>query len=128
MAPSRHVPAPPKAAPRAVSDAAPDFQNNIILLTDSYKLSHFRQYPPGTEVVYSYFESRGGKWDEVVFFGLQYFLMRYLEGEVVTTAKSSKQQRWPQHMGTMVAGSSIVRVGVHCARTEVAADFHQGST
>lgn len=52
------------------------------MLTDSYKLSHFKQYPPGTQYVYSYFESRGGKFDEVTFFGLQYFIKRYLSGPV----------------------------------------------
>ena len=57
---------------------------NIILRTDSYKFTHWRQYPPGTERVYSYFESRGGKWPEVVFFGLQYYLKKYLEGPVVS--------------------------------------------
>ena len=40
--------------------------DNIVLATDSYKTSHWRQYPPDTEYVYSYFESRGGKFDEVV--------------------------------------------------------------
>src|SRR5262252_1060110 len=54
--------------------------NNIILLTDSYKVSHHKQYPPGTEQVYSYFESRGGRWKDVVFFGLQYYLREYLHG------------------------------------------------
>jgi nicotinamide phosphoribosyltransferase len=62
----------------------PDYNSNIIIITDSYKLTHFKQYPPGAEIVYSYFESRGGKWDEVVFFGLQYFMQRYLAGPVVT--------------------------------------------
>jgi len=64
--------------------------NNIILLTDSYKISHWKQYPPGTEVVYSYFESRGcvvKEWTEVTFFGLQYFLKEYLVGQVVTAEK-----------------------------------------
>lgn len=56
---------------------------NIILRTDSYKFTHWKQYPPGTECVYSYFESRGGRWQDVVFFGLQYYLKRYLEGQVV---------------------------------------------
>lgn len=56
---------------------------NPLLLTDSYKVSHYRQYPPGTERVYSYFESRGGEFPEVVFFGLQYYLLKYLEGAVV---------------------------------------------
>jgi len=61
--------------------------DNIMLLSDSYKTSHWRQYPPGTTEVYSYFESRGGKFPEVTFFGLQYLLKRYLEGPVVTKAK-----------------------------------------
>jgi nicotinamide phosphoribosyltransferase len=61
--------------------------DNLLLLTDSYKLTHWRQYPPGTEKVYSYFESRGGMFDKVVFFGLQYFVERYLEGAVVTQDK-----------------------------------------
>jgi len=41
---------------------------NIILLTDSYKVSHHVQYPPNTSKIYSYFESRGGKFTEVCFF------------------------------------------------------------
>lgn len=61
--------------------------DNIILCTDSYKASHYRQYPPDTEFVYSYFESRGGKFDDVCFFGLQYFIKRYLCGPVVTKEK-----------------------------------------
>jgi nicotinamide phosphoribosyltransferase len=52
--------------------------SNIILDTDSYKTSHYRQYPPGAEYVYSYVESRGGAWDRTLFFGLQMFLKDYL--------------------------------------------------
>ena len=52
--------------------------HSIILNTDSYKCSQFRQYPPGTEYVYSYIESRGGEWDRTVFFGLQAFLREYM--------------------------------------------------
>lgn len=59
---------------------------NAILLTDSYKVTHWRQYPPGTERVYSYFESRGGRFDEVLFFGLQPILDRHLVGTVVDRA------------------------------------------
>jgi nicotinamide phosphoribosyltransferase len=64
--------------------------DNIILLSDSYKISHWKQYPPGTEYVYSYFESRGCDrkgWDSVCFFGLQYFMKRYMLGQVVTPEK-----------------------------------------
>ena len=60
---------------------------NILLMTDSYKVTHHRQYPPQTTHVFSYFESRGGKVDYTVFFGFQYFLKRYLEGPVITKEK-----------------------------------------
>jgi nicotinamide phosphoribosyltransferase len=51
---------------------------SIILNTDSYKVSMFKQYPAGTTGVYSYIESRGGRYDETVFFGLQAFIKEYL--------------------------------------------------
>jgi nicotinamide phosphoribosyltransferase len=63
-------------------------KNNIITLTDSYKFNHWNQYPNDTEYVYSYFEARtGAKYNKTVFFGLQYYLKEYLEGQVVTREK-----------------------------------------
>jgi nicotinamide phosphoribosyltransferase len=54
-------------------------QHNIILSSDSYKYSQFNQYPPGTEYVYSYIESRGSdEYDELVFVGVQAFIREYL--------------------------------------------------
>lgn len=44
---------------------------NPIMDTDSYKFSHFLFYPEDTETVYSYAESRGGRYDEILFAGLQ---------------------------------------------------------
>jgi nicotinamide phosphoribosyltransferase len=58
-------------------------QRNLVLQTDSYKFTHWKQYPPGTEFVYSYLESRGGMFEKTLFFGLQYYLLEYLCGEVV---------------------------------------------
>jgi nicotinamide phosphoribosyltransferase len=55
---------------------------DFITLTDGYKLDHRRQYPEGTEYVYSNFTARStriGGADSVVFFGLQYFLKAYLQ-------------------------------------------------
>jgi nicotinamide phosphoribosyltransferase len=52
--------------------------HNIILNTDSYKASHHLQYPLNTEFMSYYVESRGGKYDNIVFFGLQMFLKEYL--------------------------------------------------
>lgn len=53
-------------------------------LTDSYKVSQWKQLPPGTQKCSSYFESRGGLFDSTVFFGLQYYLRKYLAGSVIT--------------------------------------------
>lgn len=56
------------------------FQPNPILRADSYKMSHFRQYPEGAEYVSSYIEARGCDegWKETVFLGVQYFIKEYL--------------------------------------------------
>ena len=84
---------------------------NIMMLTDSYKFSHYAQYPvlyEAPDIVVkdgynkdineqekngaynvSYFETRGsnmtfgkdetsGTWNETIFFGLQYFIKKYL--------------------------------------------------
>ena len=59
---------------------------NFLLRTDSYKITHWKQYPPGTTGIYSYFESRGGMFPDTVFFGLQYYLRAYLEGSRFTLA------------------------------------------
>src|SRR4051812_1528906 len=64
---------------------------NIILDTDSYKASHFLQYPPHTTRLFSYLESRGGKYPATRFFGLQYILRRYLTRTV--TAEDVEEAR-----------------------------------
>ena len=57
---------------------------NIIQATDGYKLDHRRQYPEGTTLVYGNWTPRGSRMEgvnEVVFFGLQYFMIKYLRDE-----------------------------------------------
>lgn len=51
---------------------------SMILDTDSYKASHYLQMIPGVEEATFYLESRGGKYDKTLFFGLQYLLREYL--------------------------------------------------
>jgi len=54
---------------------------NPLLLTDGYKLGHKEQYPLGTTLVYSNWTPRKSRVegiDEVVFFGLQFFIKEYL--------------------------------------------------
>ncbi len=52
--------------------------SNILLNADSYKASHYVQYPANTTVVSSYIESRGGVFDKTLFFGLQAFIKQTL--------------------------------------------------
>ncbi|RDK03362.1 nicotinate phosphoribosyltransferase [Paraburkholderia lacunae] len=52
--------------------------SNLILNTDSYKASHYLQYPPGASAMFSYIESRGGRYDRTLFFGLQMLIKEYL--------------------------------------------------
>lgn len=59
-----------------------DFLDNLLLNTDSYKASHWLQYPPGTDATFFYVESRGGVYDRTVFFGLQAILKQYLSRRV----------------------------------------------
>lgn len=59
---------------------------NLILNTDSYKLSHHLQYPADTDAISAYVTTRGiSNRPEVVFFGLQMFLKEYL-GRPITAA------------------------------------------
>lgn len=54
---------------------------NPFLLADFYKVGHVFQYPPNTTLVYSNLTPRQSRFpevDEMVFFGLQYFIKEYL--------------------------------------------------
>ncbi|MDE0856609.1 MAG: nicotinamide phosphoribosyltransferase domain-containing protein, partial [Nevskia sp.] len=73
--------------------------HNLILNTDSYKLTHYLQYPPGTTRISSYIESRGGAFHDVLFFGLQAFLKQYL-GRPLTRADIDEAEEIGQaHLG-----------------------------
>lgn len=56
-------------------------KTNPLLLTDFYKIGHPFQYPIGTTLVYTNLTPRKSRLqgvDEMVFFGLQYFIKEYL--------------------------------------------------
>src|SRR6187549_935126 len=56
-------------------------KTNPFLLTDFYKVGHVFQYPDNTTLVYSNLTPRNSRLanvDEMVFFGLQYFIKEYL--------------------------------------------------
>ncbi len=79
--------------------------DSIIMKTDSYKVSHWVQYPPGTQVVRSYFESRGGEYDETVFWGLQYYLKKYLTQRYTQENIKAADKYWTAH------GMTFNRIG-----------------
>ena len=64
---------------------------NLILDTDSYKLSHFLGYPKGTTEMYSYLESRGGQYEELVFLGLKPILDKLEQGIDAFDIEEAKQ-------------------------------------
>ena len=75
-------------------------RKNIILGTDGYKGVHHNLYPKGTQRIYAYLESRGGKYNKTMFFGLQYYLKEYLEGKVVTKEKIDEAEVfWNKYYG-----------------------------
>lgn len=75
-------------------------KRSIITKTDSYKATHGAQYPKGTEVVYSYLESRGGKFNNTVFFGLQYILKEHLTTPLTKEDVDRAELFWNSHFGS----------------------------
>lgn len=71
--------------------------NNTLLNCDSYKASHWLQYPPNTETVFSYIEARGGKFPATVFFGLQIYLKEYLSKPITTEMIDEAEMFWKAH-------------------------------
>ena len=60
---------------------------NPLLYTDGYKVDHRRQYPNNTTLVYSNWTPRKSRIEginEVVFFGLQYFIKKYILEDFAT--------------------------------------------
>jgi nicotinamide phosphoribosyltransferase len=81
----------------------PSVPMNFLLRTDSYKFTHWKQYPPHTRRIYSYLESRGGMFPNTVFFGLQYYLKAYLEGSRFTPADIDEADEFcRQHFGSLL--------------------------
>lgn len=75
--------------------------DNVILQTDSYKASHWKQYPPGTQIVSSYIESRAGdpsdRHQDTVFFGLQMFLYQNLSKPITQQNVEEAEEFFAAH-------------------------------
>lgn len=70
---------------------------SIILDTDSYKVSMYLQYPPGTQYVYSYIESRGGQYDKTILFGVQAFIREVLSKPITQAEIDFADKFWTAH-------------------------------
>lgn len=71
--------------------------DNLILCSDGYKYSHHKFYGAEMTKMISYMESRGGKFEETVFYGLQIVLKKYLEGIAITTEEVDEAH---EYLGT----------------------------
>jgi nicotinamide phosphoribosyltransferase len=71
--------------------------SSILFNTDSYKVSMWKQYPPGAEMVYSYIESRGGHYDSILFFGLQSFIKNYIDRPITQDEIDLADVFWTAH-------------------------------
>lgn len=72
---------------------------NLILNTDSYKHSHYLQYPPNTTKICSYVESRGGEYNKTLFFGLQAFIKEYLLVKITKEMVDEAETFIDEHIG-----------------------------
>jgi nicotinamide phosphoribosyltransferase len=73
---------------------------NPILNTDSYKLTHWWQYPPHTRHIYSYVCSRGGFLGYTELAGLQYIVKSSFAGKVFTIADVEQAAKFAhEHFG-----------------------------
>ncbi len=70
---------------------------SLVLNTDSYKSSMFRQYPENTEFVFSYIESRGGIYDETVVAGVLPVIKEYLSRPVTAAEVEYANALWTAH-------------------------------
>ena len=66
---------------------------NIISRTDSYKTSHYLQYPPGLTDMYSYISPRASTYTDIPFFGAQAFIKTKLLDDPITAEDVKYQAR-----------------------------------
>lgn len=73
------------------------------MMSDSYKHSHWKMYPENMTNMYSYFESRGGEFQELVFFGIKHILKEMEKGFEEGVPKNYPCGILRQHLGKDIA-------------------------
>lgn len=71
--------------------------SNMALLTDSYKASHYVQYPKDAEAMTWYVEARGGEFAKTVFFGLDMIIQEYLNMPLTKDDIDEAEAFWRAH-------------------------------
>jgi len=74
-----------------------NLKRSLVVDTDSYKVSMWKQYPPGTTHVYSYIESRGGIYPTTVLLGLQAFIIDRLLTPITQEEVDFGDEFWTAH-------------------------------
>lgn len=86
---------------------------NPLFQIDAYKLGHQYEYPEGTNLILSNFTPRGSRteFEEVVFFGLQYFIKEYLQKQwqeqFFDLPKAKVVEKFKRRMDTFVGPNVI---------------------
>jgi len=80
------------------------------LNTDSYKLTHWWQYPPDTRHIYSYLESRGGMFGETMLAMLQYIIKSNFAGQVFTLNDVEEARRIATRISPAIPRLSTTKV------------------
>lgn len=87
---------------------------NPLLLTDGYKVDHRRQYPDQTTLVYSNWTPRKSRIEginEIVFFGLQYFIKKYILEDFQThffnQPKAVVSQKYARRINTYLGENQV---------------------
>lgn len=68
-------------------------------MTDSYKASHWKLYPPDTRGLYGYLAARGGAYPRATLFGLQVLLDRFFSRRITYGDVRYAKEFWAQHLG-----------------------------
>ena len=75
-----------------------DIFDNVLLCTDAYKASHFKQLPPGTTGSRFYLaprkQLRNSTEAEYILFGLSYYIMRYLARPITQDDIADAREIW----------------------------------
>ncbi|MFY8147828.1 MAG: nicotinate phosphoribosyltransferase [Prochlorococcaceae cyanobacterium] len=72
-------------------------ETNLLFDTDSYKASHWLQYPPDLTAMGAYLESRGGENPATLFFGLQMLLQQAFTTPITQADVEDAEEFWRSH-------------------------------